>query len=130
MSTKKNDPDVVPAQNEAVMIVLYLLCLHPQTLRYIITGEGSPFNGDQGIIDTIQLKYPNAITAFRSLHNRGHIDFVAGMFEGFNRDFLLTLREYDRLDGTHLKVFDDDYDDPNTCPGDNTIGNILPAAQN
>jgi hypothetical protein len=108
MNTHKRVHPDVPAPNETVMVALYLLCLHPQTLKFIITGEGSAFPGDQDVIDKIQLKYPNAIVAFRTLHNRAHIDYVASMFEGFNRDFLLTLREYDRLDGTHLKTFDDD----------------------
>jgi hypothetical protein len=124
---KRVHPDV-PLPNETVMIVLYLLCLHPQTLQYIVTGAGSAANSDQEIIDMLDLKYPNAKKAFIALHNAAHIDFVANMFEGFNRDFLLTLREYDRLDGTHLKAFDTDYDDPNTCPGDDTIAGILPAA--
>jgi len=128
MNTEKRVHPDVPLQNETVMIVLYLLCLHPQTLRYIVTNDGSAADSDQLIIDMIDLKYPNAKKAFKTMHNAGHIDSIVSMFEGFNRDFLQTLREYDRLDGTHLKAFDGDYDDPNTCPGDDTIAGILPAA--
>lgn len=111
-------------ERERNMIALFMLCLHPTTLNAVTNKDYDQL--PDGDVDVFKAIAPNAIAAFQSLlHQPKHLGHLAALFQGLHRDFMLTLQEYDRLDGGTVRAFDETYSDPDICPSGGTIGGIL-----